>query len=137
MSMQPVIDGLAAGAVAGTLSGVPSTAWALVRGHDPLEAVRAAGTLVLPRGGPVSLLVVGGLAHAVISSWWGVVLSATLPRRRTVAWGATAGLAIAALDLGLLGGRLPRIRALSLVPQVADHLAFGAVIGAVLARRRR
>jgi len=60
-----------------------------------------------------------------------------LPDRRTVALGAAAGLAIAALDLGVIGRRFPRIRALSQAPQVADHLAFGALVGAVVSRRRR
>src|SRR5438046_1391634 len=41
-------DGLAAGAVAAVLSGAPSTAVALVRGGDVLEASAAAGTLLLP-----------------------------------------------------------------------------------------
>jgi hypothetical protein len=44
-----------------------------------------------------------------------------------------AGLAIAALDLGLVGRHRPLIRALPLLPQVADHVAFGAVAGTVLA----
>ena len=54
-------------------------------------------------------------------------------------WGALGGVAIAGLDLGVLGRRWPRIRALPLVPQVADHVAFGALVGAVVSRvgRRR
>jgi hypothetical protein len=37
--------------------------------------------------------------------------------------------AIAALDLGFIGRRLPAIRWLAIAPQVADHLAFGMVVG--------
>jgi hypothetical protein len=48
-----------------------------------------------------------------------------------------AGLGIAALDLGIVGRRFPRIRALPLLPQVADHLAFALSAAAVLARRRQ
>ena len=48
--------------------------------------------------------------------------------------GALAGLAIAALDLGLVGRRFPRIRALPLVPQLADHAAFGAIAARLLQR---
>jgi hypothetical protein len=51
-------------------------------------------------------------------------------------WGALAGLGIAALDLGLIGRRFPRVRALPQLPQVADHVAYGATVGAVLALRR-
>jgi hypothetical protein len=47
------------------------------------------------------------------------------------------GLAIAALDLGIGGRLFPRIRALPPAPQVADHVAYGATVGYVLARRRR
>ena len=32
--------------VAGVLSGLPSTAWAVLKGEDPLAAARAAGTLL-------------------------------------------------------------------------------------------
>jgi hypothetical protein len=48
--------------------------------------------------------------------------------------GALAGLGIAGLDLGLLGRRFPHVRALPLAPQLADHLAFGAIAGVLLAR---
>jgi hypothetical protein len=54
-----------------------------------------------------------------------------------VAYATLAGLAIAALDLGVLGRRVPRIRALPLLPQVLDHVAYGATVGAVLSARRR
>jgi hypothetical protein len=46
-----------------------------------------------------------------------------------------AGAAIAALDLGLVARRFPAIRALPQAPQWADHLMFGAVLGAVLDRQ--
>ncbi|NUT55427.1 MAG: hypothetical protein HOQ03_05530, partial [Thermoleophilia bacterium] len=48
--------------------------------------------------------------------------------------GALAGLGIAALDLGLVGRRFARVRALPLGPQVADHVAFGAIAGRLLRR---
>ena len=74
--------------------------------------------------------------HAALSVGWAEVLAAVLPRRRTAVWGALAGLGIAALDLGLIGRRFPRVRALPQLPQVADHVAYGATVGAVLALRR-
>jgi hypothetical protein len=46
--------------------------------------------------------------------------------------GALAGLAIAALDLGVAGRRFPRIPALPVLPQLADHAAFGAVAARLL-----
>ena len=119
--------GLLAGAVAGATSGTPSTAFALGTGRDPLEAVRAAGSMV---GSPT--LAAGAAVHTAISLSWGVVLAAALPRRRTIAWGLVAGGLIAALDLGLVARRFPPVRALPALPQVADHLAYGAVVGAVL-----
>jgi hypothetical protein len=135
--------GLLAGAVAGVLSGLPSTAHALLTGRDPLAAARAAGNLLLPAdAGPEALLVAGGLAHAAVSLGWATVLAVAVCRtsRAPVAVGVAAGAAIAAVDLGLLahgpvGHRWPLIRALPVGPQIADHLAFGAVAGAVLARR--
>jgi hypothetical protein len=131
--------GLRAGAVAAVLSGAPSTVHALASGRSPLDAVEAAGTLLLPDdAAPTARAAAGVLAHGAISLGWGVVLAAVLPRRRTVVWGALAGLAIAGLDLGVLGRRRwPRIRALPLGPQVADHVAFGALVGAVVSRTGR
>jgi hypothetical protein len=132
-----IADGLIAGAVAAVVSGAPSTVHALATGRDPLEATRAAGTLLLPRETrSLPLLMAAVPVHAALSLGWGLVLAAGLPRRCTVAAGALGGLAIAALDLGVIGGRFPRLRALPQWPQVADHLAYGAAVGAVVARRR-
>jgi hypothetical protein len=116
-----------AGTVAGTLSGAPSTLHAVLSARDVLETVRAAGSIV---GRPT---VTGGVGtHAGVSLAWGVLLAGFLPRHRTVWWGAAAGLMIAALDLGVIGRRVPRVRSLPLWPQVADHLAYGMVAGWVL-----
>jgi hypothetical protein len=130
--------GLRAGAVAAVLSGAPSTVHALATGRSPLDAVQAAGTLLLPHDAPpIARAAAGLVAHGAISLGWGVVLAAVLPRRRTVVWGALAGLVIAGIDLGVLGRRWPRIRALPLGPEVADHAAFGALVGAVVSRTGR
>jgi hypothetical protein len=130
--------GLRAGAVAGALSGVPSTVHAVATGRSPFDALQAAGTLLLADDAPSSAQAAAGVvAHGAISLGWGVVLTAVLPRRRTVVWGALAGLVIAGLDLGVLGRRWPRIRALPRAPQVADHVAFGALVGAVVSRTGR
>jgi hypothetical protein len=130
-------DGVTAGALAAVVSGAPSTAYAFATGRDPLEATLAAGSLLLPREtGRARLLAAAVPAHLAISVAWALVLERTLPRERTARWGAAAGLAIAALDLGVIGGRFPRIRALPLAPQLADHALFGATVGCVLARRR-
>lgn len=130
-------DAAAAGGAAALLSGAPSTVHALVRGGDPLEAALAAGTLVAPdEKRRARLLAAASVVHPMVSFGWALVLAAALPRRRTVAWSTLAGLGIAALDLGVVGRRFPRIRALPMLPQVADHLLYGATVGAVLAHRR-
>jgi hypothetical protein len=76
------------------------------------------------------------VAHGVLSLGWALVLAASLPPRRTLAWSVAGGFAIAALDLGVVGRRYPRIRALPLAPQVLDHVAFAATVGCVVSRRR-
>ena len=130
-------DAVVAGCVAAVLSGAPSTLHALWHAINPLEASLAAGTLLLPHEQRPSRLLPAALAaHGALSLGWAVVLAATLPPRRTVAWSAGAGLAIAALDLGVVGRRYPRIRALPLIPQVLDHVAFAATVGCVVSRRR-
>jgi hypothetical protein len=136
-------EGLAAGAVAGLLSGLPSTVHALATRRDPLAAARAAGNLLLPaRAGSPALLFAGGVAHVALSLGWGTVLAMAVRRTslEPVAVGLAGGAAIAAVDLGLLahgpiGRRWPLIRALPVGPQVADHLAFGAIAGVVLRGR--
>jgi hypothetical protein len=130
-------DAVVAGSLAALLSGVPSTAHAILHRVNPLEASLAAGTLLLAHETRASRLLPAAIvAHAALSLGWALVLTATLPRRRTVAWSVAGGLAIAALDLGVVGRRYPRIRTLALVPQVLDHIAFAATVGYVVSRRR-
>jgi hypothetical protein len=127
--------GLRAGAVAAVVSGAPSTVHALLTRRSPLDAVRAAGTLLLvDDASPRRQAVAGVAAHGVISLGWGVAFTAALPRRRAALWGALAGLLIAAIDLGMLARRWPRIRALPLLPQIGDHVAYGAIVGAAISR---
>lgn len=132
-----VEDGIAAGLYAALPSGLPSTVHALATGRDPLEAARAAGTIVLPDDAPgPALLAAAAPLHLAVSAGWGIALAAVLPRRATTLWGAFAGAAIGVLDLGIARSLWPRIAALPQRPQLADHVAFGAIAGAVIARRR-
>jgi hypothetical protein len=132
------VNEVAAAALAGfALSGVPSTLTALARGDDPLEGARAAGTILLPHEHRlVPLLLSATAVHAALSTGWAAVLAAALPRGRELRWSVPAGLAIAALDLGLIGRRLPAIRALAVAPQVADHLAYSTSVALVLRELR-
>ena len=117
---------LGAAAAAAVLSGIPSTAHAVLTGRDPLEATLAAGTILLPnetrRG---RLLAAAVPVHLALSLGWTIVLDRTGVRGATR--GALAGVAIAVLDLRVAGRRFPRIQALPLLPQLADHAAFGVV----------
>jgi hypothetical protein len=129
-------DGLVAGSWAAVLGAIPSTVYGLATGQVS-ETTLAAGSILLPKERRRSTL---GLAavpvHLGLSFGWGVIASLILPRRSTSAWGVALGAAIAALDLGVIGRRFPRIQALPPVPQIADHLAYGLVVGLVLKRRR-
>lgn len=127
-------DAAVAGALAAVVSGLPSTVHALATGRGVLDAARAAGALL---GKPSAVR--GGAAHVAISAGWAVVLAVVLPRRPpavALAAGTAAGLVIAAVDLGLVGRRVPAIAALPVGPQLLDHMAFGAVVGWVLSGRR-
>jgi hypothetical protein len=122
--------------VAAVLSGAPSTAYAIATGRDPLEATLAAGTLVVGEEAPPALRLAAAVpVHLSLSFFWAGALARALPARNRVAWGAAAGLAIAALDLGVVGRRYPAIRRLPLVPQLADHALFGAIVGALAPRK--
>jgi hypothetical protein len=119
------------------VSGGPSTLITLARGEDMLMGARAAGTLLLPRERrTLPLLAAAVPVHLALSVGWAAVLDRALPRGREPLSGGLGGLAIAALDLGVVGRRLPAIRALPQGRQWADHVAYGLAVGAVLARRR-
>ena len=122
---------LRAAAWAAVLSGIPSTVHALATGRDPLEATYAAGTVLLPgETRHARLLAAAVPLHLALSLGWTVVLDRA--GARSAARGAVAGLAIAALDLSVAARLFPRVHALPLLPQVADHAAFGLVAGALL-----
>ena len=131
-------DALIAGSVAAAASGIPSTIWTLARGGNVLDGARAAGALLLPREQrTLPLLVAAAPVHLALSLGWALVLRAVLPDRREPLYGALGGLAIAALDLGIIGRRIPAIRALEQPPQWMDHVAYGLATGLVLRQRRR
>ncbi|CCH30595.1 hypothetical protein ABZ816_39745 [Actinosynnema sp. NPDC047251] len=117
---------------AAVLGGAPSTVHALLTGRDALAATRAAGTLLGAPG-----VVRGVLAHVGVSAVWTCALAA-VDRRRPLgaAGGAVAGAAIAWLDLVVLGRLFPAVRALPRGPQWADHVVFGALVGASLRASR-
>jgi hypothetical protein len=129
---------LAAGVVGAVVSGFPSTVWTLVERGDPAEGARALGQVLLPREErTLVLLVAGAPVHLALSLGWAGVLGAVLPGRAEPLTGAVGGVAIAALDLAVLGRLFPPIRALPQGRQWADHVAFGLSVGAVLAATRR
>jgi len=125
-------------AVAATLSGAPSTLDAFRRQRDlrsivvyVRDATCAVGTLV-PPGRPGFAR--GAIVHFGISVLCGEALARTLPESNSLTWGAAAGLAIGVVGVGVIGRRFPAIRALPLIPQLADNHAFGAVFALVVDR---
>jgi hypothetical protein len=136
-SFDAVRDILVSGLAGAALSGLPSSAWSLAVGDDLLAGARAAGALVLSEAHPTSTLLVAAVpVHLGLSLGWAAVLAAVLPHGAGAAWGAAGGLAIAALDLGVIGRRVPAIRALPQARQWADHVAYGITVALVLRARR-
>jgi hypothetical protein len=128
-------DAIRAGLAAALLSGLPSTAYAILRKRDPLEATVAAGSILLPREQRRGRLLMAAIpVHLTLSAAWTVAIAVVLPRRNPLAEGTLAGIVIAALDLGVIGRRFPRIGALQTGPQIADHMAFGIIAAAELTR---
>lgn len=123
-------------------SGLPSTAYALLIDTDPLEATMAAGEMLLPMNArPAQLFMAAAVVHCSVSAFWSVVFGAMLPRRHVVFWALVGSAAVALLDLRLIAPLLfPPVAALAFWPQFADHLMWGALLGATLrwrqARRR-
>lgn len=118
-----------AGLLAAVVSGIPSTFYALVTRRPLLEATEAAGSILLPDEIRANRLVpAAGVVHVALSLFWSHVLARTLPRGRPLLWGPAAGITIAVLDLLIMGRLWEKIRQLPLVPQFADHVAFGLVV---------
>jgi hypothetical protein len=130
-------DALSAGLAGAACSAIPSTVWSLVRGDDVLEGGRAAGAMLLPNERRTAvLLAVAAPVHLAISIGWAAVMAIGLPRGREPAWGVVGAMAIATLDLALIGRRIPSIRTLPQGRQWADHAAYGLSVGLVLRARR-
>jgi hypothetical protein len=111
--------------------------WSLVRGEDVLEGARAAGVMVLPHERrTMVLLAIATPVHLAISLGWAAVMAVALPHRGEPARGVVGGIAIATLDLTLIGRRIPSIAALPQGRQWADHAAYGLAVGLVLRARR-
>ena len=131
-------DVLVSGGCAAVLSGTPSTLYAWVIGGDVFEATRAAGAMLIPATSTgTELGFAAALVHVGVSLFWSLILVRLLPQRHTVRWAVAALALVAVLDLRVIGQLFPEILALSFWPQFADHIAFGAVLGSVLAYRRR
>lgn len=114
--------------VAAVVGGVPSTVHALSTGGDVLRSTRAAASLLGGTG-----VIRGAVVHLGVSAFWTVVLAAVHRRRPLDArTGAVAGAVIAVVDLELVGRRFPAVRELHRAAQWADHVAFGALVGALL-----
>ena len=80
--------------VATLLSGIPSTLYALATGADPMEATRAAGTMLLGReGSSAKLFAAAALVHPAVSLFWAMVLAVILPGRFIALWAVLASMA--------------------------------------------
>jgi hypothetical protein len=119
-------------------SGLPSTAYALLIGANPLEATWAAGGMLLPMSAqPAQLFMAAAVVHCSVSAFWTVVFGALLPRRHVVFWALAGSAAVALLDLRLVAPLLfPSVAALAFWPQFADHLMWGALLGGTLQLRQ-
>jgi hypothetical protein len=131
-------DTLLAGLGAALTSGAPSTLFAWWTGADVLEATRAAGAMLIPADSTLpELIAAATVVHLSVSLFWAAVLTRLLPRKFTIAAAMLAAAGIAVLDLRVIGRFFPEVHALPFWPQFADHLAWGATVGAVLSWRFR
>jgi hypothetical protein len=125
---------IVAGLAGAALSGVPSTTVALLRREDVLDGARAAGKILLPRETRTPVLLAAAVpVHLGLSLGWAAVLDALDAGPLS---GAAAAMGIAALDLVVVGRRIPAIRELPQPRQWADHAAYGLAVGHWLRRAR-
>lgn len=84
------------------------------------------------------VLAAAAVVHSSITLFWAAILAASLPRRHAFGGAVVASAAIAVLDLRVIApAAFPQVYSLPFWPQFADHLAWGACVGAVLAWRWR
>lgn len=84
------------------------------------------------------LVAAAAVVHPAVSLFWSVVLWRTLPRRATLEWAMLAAVLIGLLDLKVIAPAFfPAVAALGFWPQMADHLAWGAVFGLTVQRSSR
>ena len=126
---------LIAAVIAGLAGALPSTLYSIATGGDWLASINAVAAMVnaeqLAMGWRVS---VASAIHLAISLLWATLLVAILPQRRVVLWATAAGVIIAIIDLRALAPFLfPEVAALAFWPQLADHVVWGASVGAVRA----
>lgn len=125
-------DVLYSGVPAMCFSGLPSTLWSLTADRSVLTSVWATGHLLapgLPAG--LKLFLLASVVHVAVSFFWTAILVLVLPSP-TWFWGVIAGVLIAVVDLKLIGPCFPSISDLDFLPQLADHLAFGFIVGVVV-----
>jgi hypothetical protein len=133
------MDLAVAGGAATLFSGIPSTLYAFLRHEDISEATRAAGAmLITPGSSMLELFAAAAVVHGCVSLFWAALLVRVLPRRHVVLWAIAAAVAIGLLDLRVIAPALfPEVARLAFWPQMADHVMWGASLGAALAYRSR
>ena len=130
---------LVAGGLAGLVGVIPSTVYLLVTGGDVFASVNALAAMVAGNELPVLRgVAVAAAVHFALSFFWASVLVAFLPRRAPVFGALVASTIITFLDLKVIAPHyFAEAAALAFIPQLADHLAWGATVGAVLRVRRK
>ena len=131
-------DGIVAAIIGWLLSGIPSTLYALFTGGDIYEATLAAGSILIGEHASFTFLIISAVVvHTGLSFFWAITLTLLLPKNNIIIWAFLGGFGIAILDLLIIGQFFPMIKALPFLPQLIDHLAFGAIVGTVLFLRHK
>lgn len=100
---------------------------------DIYESTLAAGSILVGQNASFEFLIASAvIVHSALSLFWATILTIFLPRKFIIIWSILAGIGIAILDLLIIGQFIPKIKALPFLPQLADHLAFGGIVGTVL-----
>ena len=132
-----LLDWLIAGSVATALSGIPSTLYSAATGADIAEPTRAAGAmLVAANSSDLQLLTAAAVVHIAVSFFWSGILILILPRTSITSACVLAASLIGVLDLRVIAPHFfPEVARLPFLPQMADHLMWGACLGLMLRRR--
>jgi len=119
---------IAAGIIGILLSSIPSTIYYRVTSQNILEPFLSIGLIFIDLSHFYLLILISAALHFLISLFWSMVLKFIIPNKKQLLFGMFTGIAIALIDLIIIGSHIPGIANLEFFPLLADHVLWGIIV---------